>query len=82
MRNFIKGWVTTFIGLVLIAGAVNNYFGWFPAPDPKLASKTVELLVCFLVGMALLILPHSRIESFFENGLTDFSTWFKKKFMS
>lgn len=77
MRNFLLGWFTTFIGLVIIAGAINNYFGWVKAPDPGLASKPVEVVIAFVVGLGLMYLPTSRIESFFQNGLNDFATWVK-----
>lgn len=62
MKNFKTGWITTLIGVLLIAFALLDFFGIIPVPAPEGLTPWKQIMVAFMVGMALLLLPASFLE--------------------
>lgn len=66
MKNALKGWVTSTIGLVLIVGSIIHFFGIIelPAPDGLAGWKAAGL--SFTVGFVLFLVPASKLEAHLE----------------
>ena len=59
MKNIIKGWITSIIGLVIIGLDIVYFFGIYDFPSPDFTPKPVELGIAFVIGLLLLMAPDS-----------------------
>ena len=62
IKNIITGWITTLLGLALIAITVADFYGWVTLPDPGFITKATQLKVAFIVGLYLFIVAPGTIE--------------------
>lgn len=62
--NLIKGWVTSIIGFIIMVADVLFFFGVINLPEPNFIPKPIEVGVAFLVGLALFVMPKTKIEEF------------------
>jgi uncharacterized membrane protein YhaH (DUF805 family) len=62
MKNVIKGWVTSFFGLAVMVLDALFYFGVIKLPEAMPSQKPIEVLIAFLVGLALFVMPSTWIE--------------------
>jgi membrane protein CcdC involved in cytochrome C biogenesis len=66
MNNVIKGWITTIVGLGIMVVDVLYFFGFIQLPKPSFVPTPVAVLIAFIVGIVLFLVPHSRIEKALE----------------
>jgi O-antigen/teichoic acid export membrane protein len=62
MKNVIKGWVTSLIGLAIMVCAGLYFFGILIFPNPESLHKNTEIAIAFGVGLFLFLVPPSWIE--------------------
>lgn len=63
--NIFKGWVTTVVGIIIIGLDLVHFFGLYKFPSAGL-DKDYEVLIAFVIGLALLILPATKLETIIE----------------
>jgi hypothetical protein len=61
MKNIIKGWITSILGLIIIGLDIVYFFGLYDFPSPDFTPKPVELGIAFVIGLCLLLSPDSVI---------------------
>jgi hypothetical protein len=57
MKNIITGYVTTALGFVIMVLDILFYFGIVKFPEAMPANKPLEVLLAFILGLALFIMP-------------------------
>lgn len=71
MSNIIKGWITTILGLIIMVCVVLHFFGIVVFPNPTGMTKNSECIIAFLVGLALFLVPATKIEEILEKKIID-----------
>lgn len=67
MKNSIKGWVTSIIGLIIMLADVVYFFGFYDFPSPAFTPKSLELGFAFVVGLGLFLMPRTFLEKKVED---------------
>lgn len=62
MKNIVKGWFTTVLGLVIMVMAALDFYHIVPVPAPEGVTETQQVLYAFLIGVFLFLVPRSKIE--------------------
>jgi hypothetical protein len=62
MKNIITGYVTTALGFVIMVLDILFYFGIVKFPEAMPANKPLEVLLAFILGLALFIMPKTWLE--------------------
>lgn len=62
MKNIIKGWATTIIGLAIIVIDILYFFGLIKLPASGLIDKPYEAAFALIVGLILLLVDETWIE--------------------
>jgi hypothetical protein len=70
MKNLVQGWITSLIGLAIMIADGVHYFGLYRFPSPTMISTDTQSLVAFIIGLALFVMPKTKIESIVENVIT------------
>lgn len=63
MKNIIKGWVTSLLGLAIIVIDVLYFFGIIRLTEGAYVPKSIEIGVALLIGILLFLMPYSKIEA-------------------
>jgi len=64
-NNILKGWLLSAIGFTIILFAIAYFFGYKPEFMPEEGAytpKPLEILIAFVIGIALLLVPPTIIE--------------------
>lgn len=64
MKNIIKGYITSIIGLIIMVADALYFFGAVDFPSPDYTPKALEVGIAFLVGLTLFLLPSTLLEEF------------------
>lgn len=62
MKNVIKGWITSILGLAIMIADGLYFFGVIHLPEPHFVPKPLEIGIAFLAGLTLFMLPSTWIE--------------------
>ena len=65
MKDLVKGWFLSLVGLILIAFTVGYFFGYKPSFMPVEGAympKPLELLTSFVIGLFLIRMPATKID--------------------
>lgn len=66
MNNIFKGYVTSALGFIIMICVMLHFFGIVVFPNPTSISKNSECIIAFLVGLALFLVPSTKIEEYLE----------------
>lgn len=61
MKNFISGYITTFIGVVTMALGIINFYGLYKFPV-EVEMEWYEHLGGFVISLSFILFPKTKIE--------------------
>lgn len=64
MKNILKGWITSLLGLAIMIIAVLYFFGVIHLPESGFMPKAAEVGIAFLAGLILFIIPETSLEGY------------------
>jgi uncharacterized membrane protein YczE len=76
MQNISKGWFTTLLGLVIMCLDIAYVFGFIKLPS--VLTKPWEVLLAFIFGLFLFLMPPSKIEQYFDYVIAEGKEFGKK----
>lgn len=79
MENLIKGYLTSFMGLICSIAIILHWSGLYEFPNPDFLDKPYEIVIALIVNGGLFMLPYSKIESMVESIWNILLGVFKKK---
>lgn len=63
MKNIVKGWFTTVVGLLIMTASLLDFFNLVPVSAPEGVTEFQQVAFAFVVGLFLFLVPRGKIES-------------------
>lgn len=62
MKNIIAGYITTLIGFLIMLLSIAQFYGFVNFPTPEQLSPKWQIIIGFLTGITLFLVPSTVIE--------------------